>query len=289
VIGTRGTAAALPPARPADPLLPLGTTPPLLTWSCFDPSRVRVALTTRSGGVSTGRYASLNLGLHVGDSPGAVLENRTRVAGALRASLDELVFCQQVHRRAVTVVGAEHRGRGARSDADAIPETDALVTTDPGIALVVMVADCVPIVLHEPVAGVLAVVHAGWGGTVRGVTPAAVQTMLEHGSDPARIVAGIGPAIDGAIYQVGDDVADLARAAFDDAVGEVLRPDGSGRYLFDLVAGARIQLQGTGLSPTNIHASGLVTGPGTPFFSHRLEGPCGRFAVLARLLAGGVT
>ena len=259
---------------------------PLLTWPCFDPSLVRVTLTTRAGGESTGRYASLNLGLHVGDSATAVLRNRARVAGAMGVSPDDLVFCQQVHRRAVTVVGGDDRGRGVRSDADAVPATDALVTTTSGVVLVVLVADCVPIVLHDPVAGVLACVHAGWRGTVRGVTPAALRAMRDLGSDPANVVAGIGPAIGADAYQVGDDVADAARSAFGDAVGEVLRPDGTGRYLFDLVGAARRHLTSGGVAPANIHASGAVTGPGTPFYSHRAEQPCGRFAVLARLLPG---
>jgi YfiH family protein len=281
-----------PPAdatiRPSRALTPIPGTPvPLLTWPQFDPALVTVALTTRDGGNSAGPFASLNLGLHVGDDQAAVQANRSRVAGALGVALDDLVFCQQVHRRAVAVVGDEHRGRGARSDADAILATDALVTDTPGPVLVVMVADCVPIVLHDPAAGVLAVVHAGWGGTVRGVIPAAVRAMADLGADPVRIVAGIGPAVDGAVYQVGDEVARPARAAFGDRTDAVLRPDGTGRFLFDLVRAAEIQLTDAGLDPGRIHPSGLATGPGTPFFSHRLEGPCGRFAVLARLVAGG--
>jgi YfiH family protein len=285
-----GPAAAGAPADAGTGMVPLHETPvPLLTWPCFDAALVRVALTTRHGGVSEGPYATLNLGLHVGDDDAAVLENRTRVATAMRSSLDDLVFCQQVHQRAVTIVGDEHRGRGARSDADAVPATDALVTTTAGVVLVVLVADCVPIVLHDPVAGVLACVHAGWGGTVRGVTPAAVRAMVDVGSSPANIVAGIGPAIAGEVYQVGDDVADAAGAAFGERTGRVLRPDGTGRFLFDLVAAARIQLVVAGVAEDNVHPSGLSTGPGTPFYSHRLEAPCGRFGVLARLLPGART
>jgi YfiH family protein len=260
---------------------------PLLTWSCFDASAVQAVLTTRAGGASTGSYASLNLGLHVGDTEARVLQNRARVAAAMGVALDDLVFCEQVHQRAVTVVGDEHRGRGARSASDALPATDALVTTTAGVVLVVMVADCVPIVLHDRDAGVLACVHAGWGGTVRGVTPAAVQAMVDLGADPSRIVAGIGPAIGGDRYQVGEDVADHARAAFGDRVHQVLRPDGTGRYLFDLITAASIQLTDSGLNPADIHDSGRSTGPDTPFYSHRFEQPCGRFAVLARLRPEG--
>ncbi len=259
---------------------------PLLTWSCFDPSLVQVVLTTREGGVSTGPFASLNLGLHVGDGEGEVLTNRGHVAEAMGVTLDDMVFCQQVHGRAVAIVDDADRGRGARSGRDSIPETDAMVTTS-GAILAVMVADCVPIVLHDPVVGVLACVHAGWGGTVQGVTSAAVAAMREIGSNPADIVAGVGPAIAADAYQVGEDVADLARAAFGEHTPMVLRPDGTGRYLFDLVGAASLQLTGAGLVTANIHPSGAVTGPDTPFYSHRLDGRCGRFAVLARLLHTG--
>jgi len=281
--GATGRAVAW--GQPAAAVAPIPDSPiDLLTWPCFDPALVQVALTTRVGGTSTGSFASLNLGLHVGDDEAAVLTNRSRVAAAMGVPLNDLVFCQQVHQRAVAVVGDEHRGRGTRSDRDALGATDALVTDTPGPVLVVMVADCVPIVLHDPGAGVLAVVHAGWAGTVRGVTPAAVRAMADLGADPARVVAGIGPAIAGSVYQVGDEVAVPARAAFGGRTEAVLRPDGTGRYLFDLVRAAEIQLTDAGLAPARIHPSGLETGPGTPFFSHRLEGPCGRFAVLARLL-----
>lgn len=259
-----------------------------MTWDVFDAARVQAACSTRDGGVSTGRFATLNLGFHVGDDRDAVVENRHRIAGAMGTSLDDFVFCQQVHDRAVAVVDDTFRGRGALSADDAVPASDAVVTRSPGLVLAVLVADCVPIVLHDPVTRTLALVHAGWRGTVRGVTPAAVQEMSRLGCDPTTIVALIGPAISPDVYQVGDDVADAARAAFGGAIDagphRILRPDGTGRYLFDLTAAARRQLTDAGLSAGNIHDSDLATGPDTPFYSHRLEGPTGRFGVFARLL-----
>ncbi len=262
---------------------------PVMTWPVFESLPVRALVSTRDGGVSGGPYSSLNLGLHVGDEPARVLENRRRVAAAIGAGLDDLVFCQQSHEPVVRVVTAADRGRGARREADALGGTDALVTTDPGVVLVVMVADCVPLVLFDPTARVLACVHAGWRGTVLGVTPAAVTAMRELGADAGRIVAGIGPAVDPGRYQVGPDVVGPARTAFGDRVDDVLRPDdrrepGSGeRWLFDLWAANRLQLLGAGVPAGQIQVAGLGTGPGTPFFSHRFEGPCGRFAALARL------
>ncbi|ONH37262.1 MULTISPECIES: peptidoglycan editing factor PgeF [Protofrankia] len=255
----------------------------VLRWPALNGHGVDAFVTTRDGGVSTGRYASLNLGLHVGDDDAAVLANRAKVADALGAELDDFVFCEQAHRRNVVVVTDEHRGRGARSAADAIPATDALVTTVPGVILVVMVADCVPLVLHDPVAGVLACVHAGWGGTVRGVTPAAVTAMRQLGSEPRDIVACVGPAIHPDRYQVGADVVDAARAAFGDQLDTVVRPDGTGRWTFDLWRANTLQLVAAGVPAGQVHVTALDTGPDSPFFSHRAGGPCGRFAAVARL------
>ena len=269
---------------------------PVLAWPIFDGLPVDAVVTTRDGGVSSGRYESLNLGLHVGDEDALVLENRRRVAAALGSGLDDFVFCEQAHRRTVLVVEQQHRGRGAYERASAIQGTDALVTATPGIVLVVMVADCVPLVLFDPQAHVLACVHAGWAGTVRGVTTEAVATMRRLGADPARLLAALGPAISPDVYQVGDEVAGLASAAFagdghrggsnggagGDA-GGIVRPDGTGRWLFDLWAANTRQLRLAGVPAENIQVAELPTGNGTRFFSHRAEQPCGRFAAVARL------
>lgn len=259
---------------------------PLWTFGCFDPALVSVAVTTRDGGVSGGRFTSLNLGQHVGDDVDAVLANRGLVATALGIDLGCAVFAEQVAGTRVARVGAADRGRGALSRATAIPATDALVTTDSSVTLAVMAADCMMLVLHDPAAAVLAVVHAGWPGTTAGIIGRAVAEMADCGADPRRIVAAIGPAISAETYQVGDDVATAARAALGDRTESVLKPDGTGRYLFDLVGAARLQLTDAGLETGNVHAGGEVTGPGTPFYSHRFEGPTGRFATFARLRGG---
>jgi YfiH family protein len=256
---------------------------PLYGWPEFDGAGVRAAVTTRAGGLSQGRFASLNLGFHVGDEHDAVLANRERVAAAFGVSLDDCVFAEQVAGTTVTTVGSDARGRGARSRDTAIPATDALITTDPGTVLVAMAADCMLITLVDPDAHVLALVHAGWPGTTAGIIPKAVAAMAECGADPARTIVTIAPTVSGGAYQVGDDVARAARTALGERTPEVLRPDGTGRYLFDLPAAARIQLAVAGVPAHRIHSSGAVTGPGTPYFSHRFEGPTGRFAVMAQL------
>nr|WP_231126971.1 peptidoglycan editing factor PgeF [Motilibacter aurantiacus] len=256
---------------------------PAYAWPALDGTGVEAYVSTRAGGVSTGSYASLNLGLHVGDDPVAVVENRSRLARALGVGLGDLVFSDQVHQPHVAVVTEAERGRGARDTADALPATDAVVTAVTGLVLVIQVADCVPLVLVDPVRRLLACVHAGWGGTVRGVTPAAVARLVELGSDPGDVVAAIGPSIAPEAYQVGADVVAAAEAALGAHAGEVVRPDGTGRWSFDLWAANRLQLVAAGVPARNIALAGLDTGPGTPFFSHRREGPTGRFAVAARL------
>jgi polyphenol oxidase len=254
----------------------------VLAWRLFEGHPVDVAVTTRHGGVSTGPYATLNLGFHVGDDDQLVLENRRRAARSVGLTLDDLVFCNQSHGREVALVGEEHRGRGALSRDDALDGVDALVTTTPGVGLVVMVADCVPIVLYDPAAHVLATVHAGWRGTVRRVAEATVTTMASLGSRPADVLAAIGPAIEADRYQVGDEVADAARDAFGPAADAVVRPDGTGSWLFDLWAANRHTLLESGLRPEHVVTSAEGTG-GERFFSDRAERPCGRFAAIAAL------
>ena len=276
---------------PATPMPALGQRSGLdvLTWPVFEGLPVTAVVTTRSGGVSDGPYESLNLGLHVGDDTGRVLVNRRRAAAAAGLELSDLVFCSQPHGRAAAVVDESHRGKGSQSLEDALPGVDALVTASAGVGLVVMVADCVPLVLYEPAARVLACVHAGWRGTVERVARAAVEAMEALGASPPLVRAGIGPAVPPERYQVGDDVAAAARASFPGEAGEVLRPDGTGRWRFDLVAANRRVLLDAGVAARNISACGIGTGEGTPFFSHRAAQPCGRFAAIAALAAGHPT
>jgi len=256
----------------------------VLQWPVLDSFGLDALVTTRSGGVSRGPYASLNLGFHVGDDPAAVLENRRRAARILGADPEQLVFAQQVHGAGVATVDESHAGRGA-SGQDPLEGADALVTRAPEIGLVILVADCVPVVLVDPGASVLACAHAGWRGTVAGVLGATLDAMVTLGAEPDRIVAGVGPAIDASRYQVGDDVAGAVRERFGDQAAALLAPDGTGRYLFDLRAATRHALLAAGVAAPHIHAAPQVTGPGGPFFSARAAQPCGRFGALARLRA----
>jgi hypothetical protein len=253
----------------------------VLAWPALDGLGAEAIVTTRDGGVSAGVYATLNLSFSVGDEPGNVVENRRRAAAAAGAGLDDLVFARQVHGAAVRVVTSADRGRAAAPGGTA-GDADALVTSDPGPVLAVLVADCVPVVLYDPRARVLACVHAGWRGTVARATGAALAAMETLGARPADVRAGIGPAIGPDRYQVGAEVADAARDAFGPRA--FLRPDGTGAWLFDLWAANRFLLREAGVPDRNIHLAGVPTGPEPGlFFSDRTARPCGRFAALARL------
>jgi YfiH family protein len=254
----------------------------VMTWELLAGQPIDAAVTTRHGGVSVGAFASLNLGLHVGDDPDAVVENRRRALGLLGAGLDDLVVPAQVHGAGAVVVGRAEAGRGSRSVADELAGVDAVVTTEPGLVLCVLAADCAPVVLWDPAAAVLACVHAGWRGALGGVLEAAVGTMAAHGARPEHMLAGIGPTIAADRYEVGADVL----AALEAHLGSTeawCRPGRTGHWWFDLAGAVRSALERAGLDPANVETSAASTGPPQPFYSFRAEGNCGRFALLARL------
>ena len=259
----------------------------VLTWPVFEEHAVDVVVTTRHGGCSTGPYRSLNLGLHVGDDDTRVLTNRARAAAAVGAALDDLVVGQQVHGRAVAVVGAGDRGRGSRGRSDAVPGVDALVTTEPGVALAVLVADCVPIVLFEPRARILACVHAGW----RGTSGAGRRRRVGGGHRPGG-AGGRGRRR----RRPGRSRRGATRSATTcwrppRPASAATWPTSSGvippaRWCFDLWQANVRLLRAAGVPDAQVHLAALPTG-GARFFSDRAQRPCGRFAAIARLRPSG--
>jgi YfiH family protein len=234
-------------------------------------------VTERGGGASEGAFATLNLGLHVGDDGGAVVENRRRVAGNLGFTLDRLVCAEQVHGGDVAVVTAADAGRGARAHGDALPGVDALATNTPGLLLSLFYADCVPLLLADPPNRAVAVAHAGWRGLVADVIANTVSQMgRAFGTRPYDLLAAIGPCIGPCCYEVGDDVA----AHFPE---DVRKPSsGGGRPHVDLAGAAARQLRGTGVSSGSITLSEQCTSclPDR-YFSHRRDsGRTGRIGAL---------
>jgi polyphenol oxidase len=257
----------------------------LFSWPEAGVLGTAVAITTRHGGISEGSYDSLNLGLHVGDDPTRVLTNRSRAALAFGVGLDALVFAEQVHGVSASVVGASDRGRGTRGMNDAVPSTDILVTTAPETTVVMLVADCVPLALIDPEARVLAAVHAGWRGTAAGAVAHALAEMSGHGARPERVSVFMGPSVHPEKYQV--DLA-VHRALSKAVWPEVLHPDvaqtdGPDHWRVDLTAANRQQLLLAGITPERIFGGDFSTAD-DDYFSDRAARPCGRFALMARLV-----
>ncbi len=187
---------------------------------------VRHGFFGRRGGVSTGDFASLNVSESSGDKLNHIAENRAQVAGILGFPPERLVTMKQVH--SVTVLEVTRQpAPGER------PEADAFVTRVPGLALGILTADCAPILLADPEAGVIGAAHAGWKGATGGIAEATVAAMVDLGARPDRIIAAIGPTISAANYEVGPDFAATLLRDHRDAANRISKPDG-GREHFDL-------------------------------------------------------
>lgn len=176
---------------------------------------VTVVYTTRLGGLSTGDFGHLNLGGKMGDDPEAVASNREALAEAVGAPIS---LVSQVHSGvAVDVDGPADRSGTKDADGNVtgqVLEADGQVTAQAGLALGMFAADCLPVLMADPVAGVIGAAHCGRRGLERGVIGATVELMALKGADPARIVATLGPAICGDCYEVGDEIADAFDAQF---------------------------------------------------------------------------
>jgi len=202
------------------------TAPEPLTHPLLDLAGVRHGFFTRQGGVSTGLYEGLNVGLGSADDPAAVIENRARVARALGGSSADLATAYQTH-------SADALLAATGWDADR-PEGDAVVAATSGVICGVLTADCAPILLADTRAGVVAAAHAGWKGALGGIVQSAVELMKTAGADPARIVAVVGPCIAQASYEVDDA---FERRFLDQAPGSgrfFIPGDRPDRRLFDL-------------------------------------------------------
>ncbi|MFD5245783.1 peptidoglycan editing factor PgeF [Amycolatopsis sp. NPDC058340] len=226
--------------------------------------RVRRVVTTRAGGASRPPYDTFNLGDHVGDDAGDVYANRKRLATELGLTEDRLAWMEQVHGRTATVVDG--------SETSAAEATDALVTAEPGLALVVLVADCVPLLLADAEAGVVAAVHAGRVGARVGVVPAAIEAMRSVGAEPARTEALLGPAICGDCYEVP---ADMAADVEKHVPGSACKTR-KGTPGLDLRAGLWRQLADLGVGKIGVDPR--CTNEDKTLFSFRRDGTTGRIA-----------
>ncbi|MEU5039689.1 peptidoglycan editing factor PgeF [Streptomyces griseorubiginosus] len=228
-------------------------------------SGAHFAFTDRWGGVSAAPYEELNLGGAVGDDPQAVATNRELAAKSLGLDPARVVWMNQVHGADVEVVSGPWGERP-------VPEVDAIVTAERGLALAVLTADCTPVLLADPVAGIVAAAHAGRPGMVAGVVPAALRAMTGLGADPARIVARTGPAVCGKCYEVPEEMrADVA------AVEPAAHAETSwGTPAVDVTAGVHAQLDRLGVRDRQ--QSPVCTIESGDHFSYRRERTTGRLA-----------
>ncbi|HGY09097.1 MAG TPA: peptidoglycan editing factor PgeF [Oceanithermus profundus] len=213
--------------------------------------------TTRTGGVSTGVYASLNLSTATGDDPAAVAENRRRVRAAFGGA--PLARLSQVHGTAVHAVS----GPG-------VWEGDGLVSAEPGIVLAVSVADCYPLLIEDPQVGAVAALHAGWRGVLGKILAVGVERLVSLGAEPARLRLAVGPGIAGPSYQVSAELAERFAAA---GYGDAVLPDPQpGKARLDLPTAILKQALQLGLARERIGFSGLDTFAHPELYSYRRDG-----------------
>ena len=232
------------------------TSPPLRNHSA-----IAHGFFTRDGGVSTGLYATLNTGFGSDDRGEAVSENRARIANAMGVPSDRLVTAHQAHTATAIVV----TNPWSRADA---PIADAMATSERGLALAVLTADCLPILLSAPEAGVIAAIHAGWRGALAGVIEAGIDAMRELGARPEQVAAAIGPALQQDNFEVGLELVD-AFTEDDPQASRFFSPGAApNKRQLDLAAYAAARLRRAGVD--HVHDLGLCTyADERQFFSYR--------------------
>ncbi|XKH00094.1 peptidoglycan editing factor PgeF [Marinobacter nauticus] len=245
---------------------------PVITAKWPAPANVRALCTIRQGGVSQPPWDSLNLGVHVGDNPGDVRENRHRLAQQAVLEETNIGWLNQVHGTDVVELSPDN--------IQTVPDADASYTRHPGIACAILTADCLPVILADRAGTVVGAAHAGWRSLCGGVLENLIAAMAV---DPSELVAWLGPAIGPQKFEVGPEVRE-AFVANSPESDEAFTSEGArqGHYLADIYRLARIRLMAAGV--TDIHGGGLCTVSDTErFYSYRRDGQTGRMATLVWL------
>ena len=243
---------------------------------------IKHAFTTKWHGKSIVLPDTLNMSLHVNDDVALIAQNRKAVCEALQLDFAKLTTPQQVHGTNSVYVDSSLCGCGRDDFDDAIADTDALFTDIEGIPLMLLFADCTPVIIADPLKKVVAVVHAGWRGTVQKIIEKTIRSMSEQlGVNPADCLAMVGPSMGPCCYQVGQEVYHCAKENLPD-FEKLFRLQSEGQWLFDLWQANKNQLLTAGLYEENIVVSGICTQCNQElFFSHRADhGKTGRFAAI---------
>lgn len=233
---------------------------------------VRHLFSTRVGGVSEGIYSTMNLSYTRGDEKEDVNENFRRIAEVLECRPDDIVCSDQTHTVNLRVVNGEDRGKGIIRPKD-YTDIDGLLTDEPGLVLATFYADCVPLYFVDTKRRAIALAHSGWRGTAARMGRCVAEKMKEvYGTDPADIVAAIGPSICQACYEVSEDVADVFAQEFrgKGQADEILINKGGGKYQLNLWRANEIVLTEEGIPAEQIQVTDICTCHNSDYlFSHR--------------------
>jgi YfiH family protein len=243
-------------------------------FDTFPDERIGHGIFSRHGGISPDPWSSLNLGGLVGDQPDRVLENKKKIFQLFQRPVESTYDVWQVHSADVVCT------QGPRSLTDPHVRADAILTNNSSVTLVMRFADCVPVLLYDPTHHAVGIIHAGWQGTVKFVVGEAVRQMTRSfGSDPADLLAGIGPSIGPDHYEIGKDVIDRVESAFGPFAAELLIEKNDHTH-FDLWQANRRVLEQAGVK--NIEIAEICTAcHREDWFSHRAElGHTGRFGAV---------
>lgn len=231
--------------------------------------------TTRQGGVSRGMaYGSMNPGLYTTDDPEAVRRNLAILAERIGLSVERIVMPHQTHEDRLLTIDADFLAKPLAEQRQRLEGVDGLVTAEPRLCVAVSTADCVPLLLYAPDQAVVAAVHAGWRGTVKGIAQKAVRKLQsEFGCDPAQMRAAIGPSISQAAFEVGEEVVEAFASAGMPLYRLMRRDPSSGKAHIDLWGANRWQLMETGVQASHIEIAGICTySQWARFFSARRLG-----------------
>ena len=249
---------------------------PYLSFKALeDTGMVINGFSTRLGGASKGRFATMNFSYSRKDEPADVLENFTRMADALGVERDRMVVSYQTHTTNVRRVTREDEGKGVIRERD-YRDVDGLITDVPGITLVTFYADCVPLYLVDQVHHAIGLSHSGWRGTVRRMGQVTMDAMKEaFGTRPEDVTACIGPSICRDCFEVGEEVAEAFADAFDPKYRDALyrANEKPGKYQLDLWKANEIIFQEAGVPKEQIHTTNICTMCNSDYlFSHRRVG-----------------
>lgn len=249
---------------------------PYLSFKALeDTGMVINGFSTRLGGASKGRFATMNFSYSRKDDPADVLENFTRMADTLGVERDRMVVSYQTHTTNVRRVTREDEGKGVIRERD-YRNVDGLITDVPGITLVTFYADCVPLYLVDPVHYAIGLSHSGWRGTVRRMGQVTMDAMKEaFGTRPEDVTACIGPSICRDCFEVGEEVAEAFADAFDPKYRDALYRANAkpGKYQLDLWKANEIIFQEAGVPKEQIHTTNICTMCNSDYlFSHRRVG-----------------